>query len=78
MMMSNWNGTILGPPHVSLPAMVILVDFLISLTWTGRASMRTGYTVSTSTAAPITLTTLLRFNSSPVSTFHALTNEVER
>lgn len=43
-----------------------------------RASTRTGYTVSTSTAAQITLTTLLRFNSSRVSTFHALTKEAER
>lgn len=78
MMMSNWNGTILGPPHVSLPAMVILVDFLISLTWTGRASMRTGYTVSASTAVPIIQTILPQSNSSRGSIFHALTNGLER
>jgi hypothetical protein len=43
-----------------------------------RAFTKTGYTVSISTAAPITLTTLLRSNSSRVSTFHALTSEAER
>ena len=40
--------------------------------------MRTGYTVSTSTAAPTTQTTLLLFSSSRESISHALTNEPER
>ncbi|RDW94147.1 E2 ubiquitin-conjugating protein MMS2 [Aspergillus mulundensis] len=60
MMMSNWNGTVLGPPH------------LTSASRDNRASTRTGYTASTFIAVPNTPIALRLCSSSRASTSHAL------
>lgn len=78
MMMSNWNGTILGPPHVSLLHFYVLQLPCAAADLKDRASMRTGYTASTSTAVPITPITLPRFSLSRGSIFHVSTNGTER
>lgn len=76
LLMTNWNGTILGPPHVSLlihSTTAIHTDQDIS-----RASTRTASTLSRSTAALSTLTPLPMSPSSAKSTFPASTQAMAR
>lgn len=74
LMMSNWNGTILGPPHVSYLLLCVTCTSLMP----NRASTRTGYTASTFIADPTTRTTLLLFNLSHESISPVWTSSQER
>jgi hypothetical protein len=68
LLMSNWNGTILGPPHVR-----IMPSFLHLPTEVCRAPMRTAYTASRSTVATITPISRLMLPFSRESISHAST-----
>jgi ubiquitin-conjugating enzyme E2 variant len=78
LLMTNWNGTILGPPHVSLPTSPhdIVNQTLTNLNH--RASTRTASTPSASTAVLNTPTPLPTSLSSAKSTSPALTEAMAR
>ena len=44
LLMSNWNGTILGPPHVRWTSGMLLLDAKANITRNNRVLMRTGST----------------------------------
>lgn len=67
LLMSNWNGTILGPPHVSAPATTLcslLGDFGQGTHAPDSPSTRTASIVSRCTAVTITPNSLPRSSSS--------------
>ena len=73
--MSNWNGTILGPPHVR-QTHLHCGDFAESSS--DRVSMKTAYTVSISTVVTTTQIHLPLSSSPPKSICLASTKGVER
>ena len=76
LLMSNWNGTILGPPHVRVDSGKF--SQCPGLLRPDRAPMKIVSTVSTSTAGRTTQILHLQYNSSPRSTYHALILGQER
>lgn len=81
MMMSNWNGTILGPPHVCPAFLFTMLEgagVLMMASRDFRVSTKTGYTVSTSIAAPSTPIVPRLCSSLHASTFHVLILSQER
>jgi hypothetical protein len=82
-MMSNWNGTIIGPGHVRPPLLlnfqpILNVRLIISILITPRPYMRIGSTASRSLAARHTLTFPLKYASTRASTFPLSTRQTEK
>jgi hypothetical protein len=75
LLMSDWNGTILGPPHVRGSWNL---DHDLSLTCYYRASMRTASTALRSTVVPSIPTCPQKSPSLPRSTYRAWTKGMER